>query len=205
MNENKLFDLGFYNQEIEILAGVDEVGRGPLAGPVVAAAVIFEKDKFFPGVTDSKKINEKQREYLAEIIKQEALSFGFGLVKCKTIDKINILQAALKAMKQAVDNLKVKPDLILIDGNKSYNSEVQIKTIVKGDLKSFSIGAASILAKVKRDNLMKKYAEEFPQYFWEKNKGYGTKQHIEAIKEFGSSPLHRKTFLKNILSAEFNT
>jgi ribonuclease HII len=200
MEENKLFDLEFINEEIKIIAGVDEAGRGPLAGPVVAAAIVFDRDKYIPGVTDSKKITEKQRTKLAEIIKQEALTFGYGIVKCKTIDRINILQAALKAMKKAVDTLSINPDLILIDGNKSFAAETTVKTIVKGDLKSFSIAAASILAKVKRDEIMRKAAQKYPEYFWEKNKGYGTKQHIEAIKEFGDSPLHRKTFLKNIIT-----
>ena len=195
----KNFDLQFISGSTKLIAGVDEVGRGPLAGPVVAAAVIFDNSTIIDGINDSKKLTEKKREYLNKIIMEKALSFGFGIIEHSKIDEINILQATLKAMKIAVGKLKIKPDIILIDGNKSFDSNIATKTIIKGDSKSFSIAAASILAKVKRDNLMKKYAMDFPQYFWEKNKGYGTKQHIEAIKQFGSSPLHRKTFLRKIL------
>ena len=198
----KNFDLQFISGYTKLLAGVDEAGRGPLAGPVVAAAVIFDNSTIIDGINDSKKLTEKKREELNGIILQKALAFGFGIIEQNEIDEINILQATLKAMKVAVEKLKIKPDIILIDGNKSFNSSVETKTIIKGDSKSFSIAAASILAKVKRDNLMKKYAADFPQYHWEKNKGYGTKQHIEAIKKFGSSPLHRKTFLTKILGNE---
>ncbi len=196
----KNFDLQFLSNEIKLLAGVDEVGRGPLAGPVVAAAVVFDNGINITGINDSKKLTEKRREELNEIIKTKALSFGFGIIEHYEIDEINILQATLKAMKIAVENLKIKPDIILIDGNKSFNTETKTKTIIKGDSKSFSIAAASILAKVKRDTMMKKEAEKYPLYFWEKNKGYGTKQHIEAIKKYGATPLHRKSFLKKILN-----
>ncbi len=195
----KNFDLQFISNNINLLAGVDEVGRGPLAGPVVAAAVVFENGTNITGINDSKKLTEKRREELNEIIKTKALSFGFGIIEHYEIDEINILQATLKAMKIAVENLKIKPDIILIDGNKSFNTKTETKTIIKGDSKSFSIAAASILAKVKRDSMMKKEAEKYPQYYWEKNKGYGTKQHIEAIKKYGITPLHRKTFLNKIL------
>lgn len=203
--ENKKFDLQFISDDKILLAGIDEAGRGPLAGPVVAAAVIFEKDIFIPGVNDSKQLNENQRESLDKLIKEKAICFGYGIVDEKEIDKINILQATLKAMKIAVENLNVKPNLIIIDGNKSFNSKIPTKTIVKGDTKSFSIAAASILAKVKRDEIMKNAAISFPQYFWEKNKGYGTKQHIEAIKKYNYSPMHRKTFLKNIFQSNQET
>jgi len=195
----KKFDLQFISDNIKFLAGVDEVGRGPLAGPVVAAAVIFNSQTEIEGINDSKKLTGTKREELYKIITDKALSFGFGLVEHTEIDEINILQATLKAMKQAVENLTLKPDIILIDGNKSFQSGITTKTIVKGDSKSFSIAAASILAKVKRDNMMKEYAKKYPQYFWEKNKGYGTKQHINAIKQFGATSLHRKTFLGRIL------
>lgn len=198
----KKFDLKYLSKEIKLLAGVDEVGRGPLAGPVVAAAVVFGKDVIVEGVNDSKQLNENERERLSKIIKEKCLSYSFGVVEQNEIDEINILQATLKAMKQAVGKLNVKPDLILIDGNKSFNTKTRVETIVRGDSKSFSIAAASIIAKVKRDAMMKKVAHKYPNYFWEKNKGYGSKQHIEAIKKYGITPLHRKTFLKKILRVE---
>jgi ribonuclease HII len=196
----KNFDLKYLSENIKLLAGVDEVGRGPLAGPVVAAAVIFDSATIIEGINDSKKLTENKREELNKIIQTKALSFGFGIIEHTEIDEINILQATLKAMKQAIDNLEVRPDVILIDGNKSFDSDIVTKTIVKGDSKSFSIAAASILAKVKRDNMMRKFANNYPQYYWEKNKGYGTKQHVEAIKKYGATPLHRKTFLRKIIS-----
>ncbi|MBK7104237.1 MAG: ribonuclease HII [Ignavibacteriae bacterium] len=199
LEKNKIFDLQFILDKNYFLAGIDEAGRGPLAGPVVAAAVIFEKEVFIPGVNDSKQLSENLRESLDKLIKEKAISFAYGIVDEKEIDRINILQATLKAMKIAVENLKTKPNLIIIDGNKSFNSKIPTKTIVKGDAKSFSIAAASILAKVKRDEIMKNAAISFPQYYWDKNKGYGTKQHIDAIKKHSYSPLHRITFLKNII------
>lgn len=202
MNPLRKFDNNFYTENINIIVGVDEAGRGPLAGPVVAAAVIFDKDTFIEGVDDSKKISEKKRDILSEQIIKSAIGYGFGIVDQKTIDEINILQATLKAMKEAVDSLLQTADLILIDGNKSFLSKIPTKTIVKGDSKSFAIAAASILAKVKRDSIMRQEAVKYPNYAWEKNKGYGTKEHIKAIKEFGYSDLHRKSFLKNILSDE---
>lgn len=202
MNTLKQFDLEYLKNGYNLLAGIDEAGRGPLAGPVVAAAVIFKKDTFIEGVNDSKKITSKQREVLSELIKKQSLSYAFGIVNHKTIDRINILQATLKAMKTAFNKLDENVDLILIDGNKSFVSSVPIKTIIKGDSKSFSIAAASILAKVKRDEIMRKASLKFPQYFWETNKGYGTKQHIEAIKKHGYTQLHRISFLTKILNEE---
>ena len=202
MKNNKMFDLNFISRDNFLLAGIDEAGRGPLAGPVVAAAVIFNKEVFISGVNDSKQIKEQQRNILAEQIKTYALTYGYGIVHEKEIDEINILQATLKAMKIAVDSLNINPDLIIIDGNKAFCSEIPTKTIIKGDAKSFTIAAASILAKVKRDEIMKEASLKYPQYFWEKNKGYGTKQHIEAIKKHKHSPMHRLTFLRNILQTE---
>lgn len=202
MNSLKIFDLQYSNNSSTLIAGIDEAGRGPLAGPVVAAAVIFKKNIFIEGVNDSKKIKTKQREVLAKIIKEEALSYAYGIINQKTIDRINILQATLKAMQIAVSKLSVKADLILIDGNKAFVSSIPTKTIIKGDSKSFSIASASILAKVKRDEIMKKASLKYPQYSWETNKGYGTKQHIEAIKKYGYTQLHRKSFLNNILNEE---
>lgn len=202
MNLLKAYDNKYYSEGFINLVGVDEAGRGPLAGPVVAAAVIFEKNTFIEGINDSKKIKEKEREILAEKIKQFAIDYSYGIVNHIEIDRINILQASLKAMKIAVNKLSGKIDLILIDGNKSFISDLPTKTIVKGDAKSFSIAAASILAKVKRDEIMRKAAQDFPEYFWDNNKGYGTKKHVEAIKKFGYSNFHRKTFLTKILANE---
>ena len=198
----KNFDLKYLDKNIKHLAGVDEVGRGPLAGSVVAAAVIFDNETIIEGVNDSKQLSEKERIRLSKIIKEKCLAYSFGVVDQNEIDEINILQATLKAMKQAVESLSITPQIILIDGNKSFVTNTAVETIVKGDSKSFSIAAASILAKVKRDSMMKKVALEYPEYFWEKNKGYGTKQHIEAIKKYGTTPLHRKTFLRKIMSEE---
>ncbi len=195
----KKFDLQFLNETHKTLAGVDEAGRGPLAGPVVAAAVVFPNNFYLPEINDSKKLSEIKRNYLFDIIKNNSLAFGIGIVSHTEIDKINILQASLKAMKIAVSKLKITPDIILIDGNKSFHSNLKIKTIVKGDSKSFSIAAASILAKVTRDKIMEKASDYFPQYEWKSNKGYPTKRHREILKEIGPSPLHRKTFLKKIL------
>jgi ribonuclease HII len=205
----KAFDKKYFNKEIKYIAGVDEAGRGPLAGPVVAAAVIFSKRTFIEGVNDSKQLTENQREKLFDIIISKALTYSVSVVEPEVIDEVNILNATFRAMKQAVDNLKFKPDLVLVDGNRKFLSDVQVVTIVKGDTKSFSIAAASILAKVTRDRLMKNLAVQYPVYLWEKNKGYPTKQHREIIKKIGASPLHRKSFLKNILTEqqvfEFNS
>lgn len=195
----KNFDDSFITKKIKLIAGVDEAGRGPLAGPVVAAAVIFDKKTFIPRVNDSKKLSAKVREELFDEIYEKALSVGIGIVDHKKIDRINILMATLSAMKQAVDQLNPTPDLILIDGNKSFYSEITTQTIIKGDSKSFAIAAGSIIAKVTRDRMMIKAAEKYPEYHWHTNKGYGTKKHIAAIQKFGYTPLHRKSFLSNIL------
>ncbi len=195
----KEFDKSFLSNSVKIIAGVDEAGRGPLAGPVVAAVVIFDKKTIIPKINDSKKLTAKVREELYDEIINQAISYGVGIVYQKEIDEINILQATLKAMQLAVAELKTIPDLILIDGNKSFNSKIPTKTIVKGDSKSFSIAAASILAKVTRDRIMIAESEKHPEYLWYKNKGYGTKEHRDAISKYGVTPLHRMSFLKNIL------
>ena len=197
----KNFDRSFLTNGINLIAGIDEAGRGPLAGPVVAAAVIFDNETIIEGINDSKKITEKKREELFEIIKEKSLSYAVGIVDEKLIDEINILNAALKAMKIAAEELNPKPDLILIDGNKTFYSQIPTKTIVKGDSKSFAVAAASILAKVTRDRIMREAGENHPEYLWHKNKGYGTKQHIEAIHKFGFTDYHRKSFLSKILSS----
>lgn len=189
--ENKALEQGF-----EIICGIDEAGRGPLAGPVYAAAVILPKGHIIEGVNDSKKLSEKKREQLFDKILDECVSFGIGIADEKEIDEINILQATFLAMRRAVDNLNVKPDIALIDGNKKPGLDIEQWDIVKGDSKSASISAASILAKVSRDRYMLEMAEKYPEYQFEKHKGYGTKLHYEMIEKYGVSPIHRKTFLK---------
>ena len=198
----KKFDRKYLNKDVKYLAGVDEAGRGPLAGPVVAAGVIFNKNTQIKGINDSKLLSEKQRENLFDKIIVKSLAYSVSVVDVSVIDDINILNASLRAMKQAVDKLTLKPDLVLVDGNRIFQSDIHVIPIVKGDAKSFSIAAASILAKVTRDRLMKNLAREFPNYLWESNKGYPTRKHREIIKQIGPSPLHRKTFLKKILSEQ---
>jgi len=202
MNSLKLFDKKFLSSKIKFLAGVDEAGRGPIAGPVVAAAVIFDKKAFHKEINDSKQIPEKKREELFDWILENCLCYGVGIIDHREIEEINILQASLKAMRIAVEKLSIKPNLILIDGNKSFPSELRTKTIVKGDAKSFSIAAASIIAKVTRDKIMKEAHEKFPMYSWNHNKGYATLEHRKAVKKFGVSPFHRKSFLSRILNEE---
>jgi len=193
------FDKSFLSKSVKLIAGVDEAGRGSLAGPVVAAAVIFANDTVIPKMNDSKKLTKKVREELYPIIIDKAITYGIGIVHQNEIDEINILQATLKAMQVAVSKLGNIPDLVLIDGNISFKSSIPTKTIIKGDSKSFAIAAASILAKVTRDRIMVSESEKHPEYLWYKNKGYGTKEHIAAIKKYGAATLHRQSFLRNIL------
>lgn len=195
----KTFDNSFLSDYVKLIAGTDEAGRGPLAGPVVAAAVVFHPDVFVDGVDDSKKLNEKERTELFPIIIKQCMSYGISVISNNTIDNINILQASLLAMKSAVNKLHIKPDLILADGNRKFNHDIAVIPIVKGDSKSFAIAAASIIAKVTRDDIMKRLSINYPHYYWAKNKGYPTKQHINAVKIFGATSLHRKSFLHNIL------
>ena len=185
-----------YCEDIKIICGVDEAGRGPLAGPVCAAAVILPEGLEIPGLTDSKKLTDKKRRELYPLIQEQAISYGIGFASEKEIDEINILQATFLAMQRALDQLEVKPDLALIDGNREKDFGIPVKTVVKGDSLSMNIAAASILAKVTRDDLMMLLAEEYPQYGFEIHKGYGTKAHYAALTEYGPSPIHRLSFLK---------
>ena len=192
--ERELLEEGF-----SLIAGVDEVGRGPLAGPVVCAAVIMPLglDELIVGVDDSKKLSAKKREELAEEIKKRAVCYSIIEIDEKTIDEINILQATRLGMKRAVEELATTPNIVLTDGNMTIDIGHKQKSIIKGDALSYTIGCASILAKVYRDNLMDEFAKEYPYYAFEQNKGYGTKAHIDGIKEFGLCPIHRRTFTKN--------
>ncbi len=180
------------------VAGVDEAGRGPLAGPVFAAAVILPDDVLIEGINDSKKLSEKKREELFDVIREKAVAYSIYSVDEKRIDDINILQATFEAMRGAVNELEKKPSFVLIDGDKTPGLDVPHKTVVKGDSKSMAIAAASILAKVSRDRYIVKMGEKYPGYGFEKHKGYGTKAHYEAIAEFGISPIHRRSFLRKL-------
>lgn len=185
--------------EYEYIAGVDEAGRGPLAGPVYAAAVILKPGARIDGINDSKKLSEKKREELFDVIIENSVAYAVYSVDEKTIDEVNILNATHMAMNGAVNSLSVRPDFVLIDGNSIKNMTLPHETIVKGDAKSISIAAASILAKVSRDRYIIKMAEKYPEYSFEKHKGYGTKAHTEAILKYGPCEIHRKTFLKKLL------
>lgn len=184
------------------IAGIDEAGRGPLAGPVCVACVVMPlgEEDIIEGVNDSKKLSEKKREELFEKIKEKALSYSIEFVDEKTIDKINILQATNLGMKKAVEHISVPIDLLLVDAVTGLDVDCKCLPIVHGDAKSYSIAAASILAKVSRDRLMEKYDEFYPEYHFAKHKGYGTKEHIALLKEFGPSDMHRKTFIKHFVS-----
>ncbi|MBQ9715701.1 MAG: ribonuclease HII [Clostridia bacterium] len=190
------YEKEFLSQGKKLIAGIDEAGRGPLAGPVVVASVIMPLDKVIDGINDSKKLSEKKRNLLFEQIKQVAISYHIEVIDEKVIDEINILNATKQGMKNCIDKLETKPDVVFIDAVK-IDSDVHTVSIIKGDAKSYSIAAASILAKVHRDNLMLKYHEQYPIYNFAKHKGYGTKMHIDAIKQYGICPIHRRTFVKN--------
>ena len=185
-----------YSDNVTYICGVDEAGRGPLAGPVCAAAVILPRDLEIPGLTDSKKLTDKKRRELFPIIKEQAIAYGIGFASEQEIDEINILQATFLAMQRAIDQLEGKADLALIDGNRQKDFGLPAVTVVKGDSLSASIAAASVLAKVTRDDLMLEMAETYPEYGFEIHKGYGTKAHYEALRKYGASPIHRQSFLK---------
>lgn len=193
------FEQSLWQQGIQNIAGVDEAGRGPLAGPVVAAAVIFPKDCIIDGVNDSKKLSAKRRDLLFDQIHAQALAVGVGLVDHAEIDRINILQATMLAMKNALEQLSMSPDYVLVDGNYFTHKAYQFKTIIEGDAKSFTIAAASIIAKVTRDRFMLELDAHYPEYGFAKHKGYGTKQHIDAIRQYGLCEIHRRTFTRKFV------
>ena len=188
-----------YQKGYKLVCGVDEAGRGPLCGPVVAAAVILNKDDMIEGINDSKKLSEKKREELYDVIMEKAVAVGIGMSDVAVIEKVNILNATKLAMKQAIKNLKIKPDFVLIDGNQMIDIDIDGKTVVSGDAKSESIAAASIIAKVTRDRLLINWDKEYPEYGFARHKGYGTKAHIEAIKKYGLTPIHRPSFCSKFL------
>jgi ribonuclease HII len=183
-----------WREGVQVIAGVDEVGRGPLAGPVVAAAVVFDPYFILDGVRDSKALSAKKRERLAELIRRTALAVGVGQVEPEEIDRINIRRAALKAMRLAVENLGLEPEMVLVDGRDVPDWPYPARAVVKGDQTVFTIAAASIVAKVFRDSIMEKYDPIFPAYHFASNKGYGTREHLEALRRFGPSEIHRKSF-----------
>ena len=198
MSENNMWQIEeeLFAQGIVSVCGIDEAGRGPLAGPVCAAAVILPPHLEIPGLNDSKKLSDKRRRELMPVIKEQAIAYGIGMASHEEIDQINILQATFLAMERALAQLEGKAKFALIDGNREKDFGLPVMTVVKGASRSANIAAASILAKVTRDELMEALAEEYPQYGFEIHKGYGTKAHYEALRTYGPSPIHRMTFLK---------
>jgi len=198
MSEHDMWQIenALYSEQVQLICGVDEAGRGPLAGPVCAAAVILPRDLQIDGLNDSKKLTDKKRRELMPVIKEQAIAYGIAFADHHEIDEINILQATYLAMERAIAMLDVKPDLALIDGNRAKDFGIPVKTVVHGDSLSASIAAASVLAKVTRDDYMLKMAEEYPQYGFEIHKGYGTKAHYAALREHGHCAIHRLSFLK---------
>ena len=186
----------FYAKGVSVICGVDEAGRGPLAGPVCAAAVILPPHLEIPGLNDSKKLTDKRRRELMPVIKEQALAYGIAFATEQEIDELNILQATFLAMERAIRQLNINPDLALIDGNREKDFGLPVQTVIKGDSRSANIAAASVLAKVTRDDLMLEMAEKYPQYEFEVHKGYGTRKHYDALREFGPSPIYRMSFLK---------
>ncbi len=200
LKELKKDEEKLYSDEVKYIAGIDEAGRGPLAGPVVVGVVILPKDSMIEGVNDSKKVSEKKRENLYDEITSQAIDWSVGIVDQTEIDEINILNATKKALTMAISNLKIKPDLILVDALNNIDTKgIKYKSIIKGDAKEYSIAAASIIAKVTRDRIMRQWDEIYPEYGFAGHKGYGTAKHIQAIKENGPCMLHRKSFIKNFI------
>ena len=203
LKELKKIEEELYNSGVNLICGIDEAGRGPLAGPVVVAAAIMPRDSMIEGVNDSKKVSEKKREKLYDLITDEAIAYGVGIIDQKEIDRINILNATKEGLTMAVKELNPKPDLIIVDALSKIDTEgIPYKSIIKGDAKCYSIACASIIAKVTRDRIMRQWDEVYPQYGFIKHKGYGTAAHIAAIKEYGLCPLHRLSFVKNIVNTK---
>ena len=195
--ENEIYE----KENVRYICGIDEAGRGPLAGPVVVASVILPENSMIEGINDSKKVSESKREKLYDIILQEAISYGIGIIYQDEIDEINILQATKKGLHEAVMKMEIKPNVILVDALTGIDTlGIPYKSIIKGDAKSYSIGAASIIAKVTRDRIMREWDKVYPEYGFAGHKGYGTAKHIEAIKKYGLTPIHRKTFCKNFVN-----
>ena len=192
--ELTIYERQAHQDGYDYIAGIDEAGRGPLAGPVVAAAVILPAGYYHPEINDSKQLSAKKRDKLYEIIRADALAVGLGVIETQIIDTINILQATLLAMREAIQDLEKRPDYLLVDGNKPILIDIPQKTIVRGDALSLTVAAASIVAKVSRDRIMEIYHRQFPQYNFVKNKGYGTEEHRAAIKRYGTCKIHRKSF-----------
>ncbi len=192
------YDISVKGEGYNIICGVDEAGRGPLAGPVYACAIIMKEDFIIPEVNDSKKLSEKKREALYDLILENALAYSVASVSEKEIDEINILNATMKAMEMAINGLELKPDLALIDGNQNRGITINNRTVVKGDSLSYNIAAASIIAKVSRDRFIMQMDELYPEYGFKKHKGYGTKEHMEAIRKYGPCEIHRRSFLKKL-------
>ena len=196
----KLIEKDLYKKGFKNICGIDEAGRGPLAGPVVVAGVIMPEDSMIEGVNDSKKVSEKKREKLYDLILEEAISYSVAIIWQDVIDDINILNATKKGVTEVVDGLKIKPDLIIVDALEHIDTRgIPYESLIKGDAKCYNIASASIIAKVTRDRIMRKYDEMYPQYGFINHKGYGTAKHIAAIKEYGLCPIHRKSFIKNIV------
>ena len=190
----------FFDRGVNYIAGIDEAGRGPLAGPVVVSCVILPKDSMIEGVNDSKKVSENKREKLYDIITNEAISYGVGIINQEEIDEINILQATKKAVTMAIAQMEIKPNIIMVDALNGIDTlGIPYKSIIKGDAKCYSIAAASIIAKVTRDRIMREWDKVYPEYGFSAHKGYGTAKHIAALKEYGPCPLHRRSFIKNLV------
>ena len=196
----KEIEKGVYKEGYKYICGIDEAGRGPLAGPVVVASVIMPENSMIEGINDSKKISEKKREKLYELITSEAISYGVGIISQEEIDNINILNATKKGLTDSIKQLKIKPDIILVDALKDIDTlKIPYRSVIKGDAKIYSISCASIIAKVTRDRIMREWDEVYPQYGFISHKGYGTAKHIAAIKELGLCPIHRRSFTKNFI------
>ena len=198
--ELKKIDKEFFDKGVKYIAGIDEAGRGPLAGPVVVASVILPQDSMIEEINDSKKVSESKREKLYDIIINEAISYGVGIIYQDEIDEINILQATKKGLTEAIKQMEIKPNIIMVDALSGIDTlGIPYKSIIKGDAKCYSIAAASIIAKVTRDRIMREWDKVYPEYGFGSHKGYGTAKHIAAIRKFGPCPIHRRTFIKNFI------